>query len=48
MHSFQYLADGHHVDDAGNLIACAATPPDAAENRPVATRSREGSQDALV
>ena len=22
MHSFQYLADGHHVDDAGNLIAC--------------------------
>ncbi len=22
LHSFQYLADGHHVDDAGNLIAC--------------------------
>ena len=22
MRSFQYLADGHHVDDAGNLISC--------------------------
>ena len=22
MASFEYLADGHHVDDAGNLIAC--------------------------
>ena len=22
MRGFQYLADGHHVDDAGNLIAC--------------------------
>ena len=23
MASFQQLADGHHVDDAGSLIACA-------------------------
>ncbi len=23
MGDFEYLADGHHVDDAGNLIACA-------------------------
>ena len=23
MRDIQYLADGHHVDDAGNLIACA-------------------------
>ena len=22
MDGFEYLADGHHVDDAGNLIAC--------------------------
>ncbi len=22
MASFEYLADGHHVDDAGNLISC--------------------------
>ena len=22
MASFEYRADGHHVDDAGNLIAC--------------------------
>ena len=22
MGGFEYLADGHHVDDAGNLIAC--------------------------
>ena len=22
MRSVEYLADGHHVDDAGNLIAC--------------------------
>ncbi len=38
MGSFEYLADGHHVDDAGNLIACTYVDfRDAAERAPITT-----------
>ena len=38
MGGFEYLADGHHVDDAGNLISCVHVDfRDAAERVPITT-----------
>ena len=38
MGGFDYLADGHHVDDAGNLISCVHVDlRDAAERAPITT-----------
>ena len=38
MHDVQYLPDGHHVDDAGNLISCAYVDlRDPAERGPITT-----------
>ena len=43
MASFEYLTDGHHVDDAGNLIACTYVDfRDPAERFPI-TALRKGS-----
>ena len=38
MGGFEYLADGHHVDDAGNLISCVHVDfRDGAERAPITT-----------
>ena len=49
MRGFQYLADGHHVDDAGNLIACTYVDfRDPAERAPITTlRKASPKQHAI-
>ncbi len=45
MRSVEYLADGHHVDDAGNLIACAYVDfRDPAERFPIAALQKASSK----
>ena len=45
MHSFQYLADGHHVDDAGNLISCTFVDfRDPAERFPITGLQKASSK----
>ena len=45
MASFDYLADGHHVDDAGNLIACTQVDfRDATERFPVTALQKVSSK----
>ena len=45
MRSFEYLADGHHVDDAGNLICCTYVDfRDPAERFPIATLTKASSK----
>ena len=45
MRSAEYLADGHHVDDAGNLIACAYVDfRDPAERFPIAALQKASSK----
>ena len=47
MRSSQYLADGHHVDDAGNLISCTYVDlRDPAERTPIRTPA-EGVAEAV-
>ena len=42
---FEYLADGHHVDDAGNLIACAYVDlRDPAERFPITVLRKASSK----
>ena len=48
MSSFEYLADGHHVDDAGNLIACTYVDfREPAERSPITTLQKASSMAAL-
>ena len=43
--SFEYLADGHHVDDAGNLIACTYVDfREPAERFPITTLQKASSK----
>ena len=45
MRSVEYLADGHHVDDAGNLIACTYVDfRDPAERFPITTLRKASSK----
>ena len=45
MGSFHYLADGHHVDDAGNLIACTYVDfRGSAERTPITTLLKVASR----
>ena len=45
MGGFEYLADGHHVDDAGNLIACTYVDfRDPAERFPIAVLQKASSK----
>ena len=45
MRSFEYLADGHHVDDAGNLISCTYVDfRDPAERSPITTLKKGSSR----
>ena len=45
MRNAEYLADGHHVDDAGNLIACTYVDfRDPAERFPITTLQRASSK----
>ena len=45
MDSFEYLADGHHVDDAGNLIACTYVEfRDPAERFPISVLRKASSK----
>jgi len=45
MRSFDYCADGHHVDDAGNLIRCAYVDfRDPSERVPITTLSKASSK----
>ena len=45
MGSFEQLADGHHVDDAGNLIACTCVDfRDPAERFPITTLQKASSK----
>ena len=45
MRSFEYLADGHHVDDAGNLISCTYVDfRDPAERFPITTLQKASSK----
>ena len=49
MASFEYLADGHHVDDAGNLIACAYVDfRDPAERLPITVLQKASSKRHAV
>ena len=49
MASFEHLADGHHVDDAANLIACTCADfRDPAERRPTAVPRRASSKRHAV
>ena len=49
MRSVEYLADGHHVDDAGNLIACTYVDfRDPAERFPVAVLQKASSKRHAV
>ena len=45
MASFEYLVDGHHVDEAGNLIACTYVDfRDPADRFPIATLQKASSK----
>ena len=45
MAGFEYLADGHHVDDAGNLIACTYVDfRDPAERFPISTLQKASAK----
>ena len=45
MRSFEYLADGYHVDDAGNLISCTYVDfRDPAERSPITTLKKASSK----
>ena len=45
MASFEHLAEGHHVDDAGNLIACTYVDfRDPAERSPISTLRKASSK----
>ncbi len=45
MASFEYLADGHHVDDAGNLIGCTFVDfRDPAERLPITALRKASSK----
>ena len=45
MRSFEYLADGNHVDDAGNLISCTYVDfRDPAERFPITTLKKASSK----
>ena len=45
MRSFEYLADGHHVDDAGNLISCTYVDfRDRAARSPITTLQKASSK----
>ena len=45
MRRFQYLADGHHVDDAGNLISCTYVDfRDAAERYPITALNKASAK----
>ena len=45
MRGFEYLADGHHVDDAGNLIACTYVDfRDPAEQAPITALQKASSK----
>ena len=45
----EYLADGHHVDDAGNLISCTYVDfREAAERSPIATLQKASSQRHVI
>ena len=49
MPSVQYLADGHHVDDAGNLIACTYVDfRDPAERFPITTLKKASSKQYAI
>ena len=49
MGGFEYLADGHHVDDAGNLIACTYVDfRDPAERFPITVLHRASSKRHAV
>ena len=49
MASFEYLADGHHVDDAGNLIACTCVDfRDPAERFPITVLRRASSKQHAI
>ncbi len=49
MASFEYLADGHHVDDAGNLIACTYVDfRDPAERFPITALRKASSKRHAV
>ena len=49
MRGVQYLADGHHVDDAGNLIACTYVDfRDPAERLPVTTLQKASSKRQAI
>ena len=45
MRTFEYLADGHHVDDAGSLISCTYVDfRDPAERSPITTLRKASSK----
>ena len=49
MRSVEYLADGHHVDDAGNLIACTYVDfRDPAERFPITTLQKASSKQHAI
>jgi len=49
MGRFEYLADGHHVDDAGNLIACTYVDfRDPAERSPIAVLQKASSKQRAI
>ena len=46
---FEYLADGHHVDDAGNLIVCTHVDFRApAERLPITVLQKTSSKDRAI
>ena len=49
MRSFEYLADGHHVDDAGNLISCTYVDfRDPAERFPITALQKASSKRHVI
>ena len=49
MRGVQYLPDGHHVDDAGNLISCAYVDlRDPAERGPITTLRKASAQQYAI
>ena len=49
MASFEHLADGHHVDDAGNLIACTYVDfRDPAERFPITALQKASSKQHAI
>ena len=49
MRGFEYLADGHHVDDAGNLISCTYVDfRDPAERTPIRTLQKASPKQHAI